>query len=176
VTREHQAAYRETLIQAGGDDAGLTALYRKLADDMVYPQYHPVHARMLIDPVGRLWVEQPQTEPPWSEAIDYSAVRPSPTTWDVFSTTGVWLGSVQFPARFRVLEIGADYIAGVAKDETDVERVQVWNLDPAAPVSSFHRVSAARESESRWHGITSANTLVSRCAAFGRWPGRPRKR
>lgn len=34
----------------------------------------------------------------------------------------------EFPARFRVYEIGADHVSGVRKDELDVQSVRVYDL------------------------------------------------
>ena len=51
-----------------------------------------------------------------------------PNAWDVFSADGAWLGRVHTPGRFRVLEIGSDYMLGVRKDDLDVEHVQVLAL------------------------------------------------
>lgn len=75
-----------------------------------------------------MWVQRPQVEPPSSEAIDYNPVRPHPSDWDLFGRDGMWLGTVRTPARFRVMDVGADYVAGVANDELDVETVQIWGL------------------------------------------------
>ena len=128
VTREHRAAYRDALLREAGDDPGARGAYEMLADNMIYPDHHPMHSRLLVDSSGFLWVERPQTEPPWSEAIDYAPVPPHPSLWDVFSPEGAWLSTVEYPARFRVLEIGDSYVIGVARDDLDVEAVQVWGL------------------------------------------------
>ena len=128
VTSAHRAAYTETLIEQGRGDPRLEDAYRRIADEMAYPSSHPAHARIIVDATGVLWVERPQTEPPWSEGIDYNPVPAYPGKWDLFATDGAWLTYVAVPARFRVMDIGSDYVAGVAKNELDVERVQVWEL------------------------------------------------
>jgi hypothetical protein len=46
----------------------------------------------------------------------------------VFSARGTWLSDVVLPPRFVPLEMGPDYVAGVAFDADDVERVVVWRL------------------------------------------------
>ncbi len=51
-----------------------------------------------------------------------------PRRWTVFSRDGVWLGEVEMPARFVVMDIGEDYVAGVMRDELDVEYVHVYAL------------------------------------------------
>jgi len=35
---------------------------------------------------------------------------------------------VELPSRFTPSEIGVDYVAGMARDEDDVERVEVYRL------------------------------------------------
>ena len=129
VTREHREAYREALLKEGSDNPRVRQAYETLADNMAYPDHHPLHSRMMLDRSGMLWVNRPQTEPPWSEAVDYSPVPPHPSTWDVMSPEGEWLSTVVLPARFRVLEIGEDYVAGVARNDMDVESVAIWGLN-----------------------------------------------
>ena len=129
VAAAHRTAYREVLMAAGGDDPQIQQSYRLLAEGMSFPDHHPAHARLLVGTDGVLWVERPQTEPPWSEEIDYAAVPPHPGIWDVFGEDGAWLTTVHLPARFRLMSVGEDRVAGVAKDDLDVESVQVWRLE-----------------------------------------------
>lgn len=49
----------------------------------------------------------------------------------MFDPQGRWLGQVKTPARFLVFDIGADYIAGKAIDDLDVEHVRVYALNKA---------------------------------------------
>ena len=128
ITSSHRQAYSRSLVEQGEGDPRLEEAYRQLAEDMVYPNSFPAFERLLVDGSKRLWVQRPQVEPPWTEAIDYNPVRPHPSDWDLFDGDGVWLGTVTVPARFRLMDVGADYLAGVAKDDLDVEKVQVWDL------------------------------------------------
>jgi hypothetical protein len=128
VEERHRAAYREALGAAGGDDPRVQHSYRLLAEAMSFPDHHPAHARLLLGASGILWVERPQTEPPWNEAIDYAPVPPHPGTWDLFGPDGSWLTTVHLPPRFRLMWAGEDHVAGVARDALDVESVQVWRL------------------------------------------------
>ena len=128
VTAAHRDAYRQAFMEWAEDEPRLQEALRQLADGMIYPDYHPAHGDLQVDATGALWVERTQTEPPWSEGADYVPVPPRETVWDVFDSEGTWLGPVEFPARFRVLEIGSDYVAGVWKDELDLQRVRVYDL------------------------------------------------
>lgn len=129
VEAGHRSAVREVLAAAGGDDPRIQQSYRLLAEGMSFPQHHPAHARLLVGTDGVLWVERPQTEPPWSEEIDFTPVPPHPGVWDLFAPDGTWLSTVHLPARFRPMSAREDMVAGVAKDDLDVESVQVWRLE-----------------------------------------------
>ena len=48
---------------------------------------------------------------------------------DVFRPDGVYLGTVKLPQDLDVMEIGMDYVLGVARDELGVEYVQVYGLE-----------------------------------------------
>ena len=41
---------------------------------------------------------------------------------------GAWLGGVEIPAGFAVMEIGMDFVLGVYRDELDVEHPQMLRL------------------------------------------------
>ena len=47
---------------------------------------------------------------------------------DLFDADGRYLGPVRFPERFRIFEIGTDYVLGVRRDELDVEFVELYRL------------------------------------------------
>ena len=89
-----------------------------MRDGMVYPESHPAFGRIYVDLPGNLWVLR--TSP--------DRVPADPEPWDVFDPEGVWLGAVALPARFTMREIGDDYVAGVWRDELDVEYVRVYRL------------------------------------------------
>lgn len=128
ITSSQRQAYGRSLTEQGEGDPRLEEAYRQLAEEMIYPSSFPAFDRIVPDGSGRLWVQRPQVEPPWSEAIDYNPVRPHPSHWDLFDPDGAWLGTLTVPARFRVMDVGVDYVAGVAKDDLDVEKIQVWGL------------------------------------------------
>lgn len=90
-----------------------------------FPAFHELKA----DRAGNLWVQQYDwhaalMEPGPSRVQTMSA----PSNWDVFDRSGRWLCTVTLPARFTPLEIGDDYVAGIARDEYDVERVDIYRL------------------------------------------------
>lgn len=50
------------------------------------------------------------------------------TTWSVLAPDGRWIADVKLPARFALLDAGDDYVAGVLRDDDDVESVVVYRL------------------------------------------------
>ena len=48
--------------------------------------------------------------------------------YQVFDTTGQWLGAVTMPERFRPTDIGPDYVLGICQDEDDIEYIRLYPL------------------------------------------------
>lgn len=98
-----------------------------MIDATIYPSHHVAHEWMMEDRDGNLWVRR--TKPDRTRwQMTFTPVDDTPTGWDVFDPRGVWLGVVELPARFRVMDIGPDYVAGVWKDELEVEFVRIYAL------------------------------------------------
>jgi hypothetical protein len=112
VTSPDIAAYRERELAAARDRAWMEALL----GEMVYPSEMPAYAELVADASGNLWVRGYDPDP---------AV---PSRWSIFAPDGRWMGGVEFPARFRVHEIGADHVLGVWRDAEDVEYVRRHRL------------------------------------------------
>jgi hypothetical protein len=90
------------------------------------PDSLPRFAEMRADPDGNVWLRRYQV----AEGLSHPWVRPkrAPEEWHVLTPDGVWLATVKTPADVRVLEIGTDYIIGVARDADDVESVRQYSL------------------------------------------------
>jgi hypothetical protein len=82
-----------------------------------YPQFQPSYDRLLIDDVGNLWTRH------------YSPAPADRTGWTVFAPDGEWLGEVEMPMGFEVLEIGDDRALGVWRDALDVEYLRVYAIE-----------------------------------------------
>ncbi|MDZ4674994.1 MAG: hypothetical protein SGI84_11105 [Gemmatimonadota bacterium] len=125
------AEYRTRSANAPGEDGkpapeGLRALRERMAAAQVFAEQFPAFSKMLLDRQGNLWVLEYE---PWEDAPDrWGLVRiwtPSgDTRWDVFQPDGRWLGSVTMPPLFVPLEIGADYVLGLVRDQDDIEQVR----------------------------------------------------
>jgi hypothetical protein len=101
-----------------------------------------------LDDQGFLWVRRSPAgddegrrwevlAPPDFEESSGWVVWLSSGLHDVFRPDGVYLGTMRLPQGFDVMEIGADYVLGVARDEMGVEYVQVYGLERGAPPGPF---------------------------------------
>ena len=77
----------------------------------------PLFGSPFADAAGNLWL--PSYRPAYPE-------EGSPYT--VVSPDGEWLGTVETPRRFRVLDVAEGLVLGVLRDEMDVENVAVYEL------------------------------------------------
>lgn len=105
VTEEEIATYKE----ARGTG-------RPSIDHIPIPQEYPAFSALHADPAGYIWAE----------------VYPPPGTrnqrWLIYDLNGRWLGEVRGPDHFYLLELGTDYLLGIATDNADVQRVQLFGL------------------------------------------------
>ena len=85
--------------------------------DMPLVEAFPAFARVLVDRLDHLWVEE------------YRLPGETHRLWTVFDPEGRALGLVEMPGSFAVREIGEDYILGTRRDELDIEYVESWSLD-----------------------------------------------
>ena len=97
------------------------AMWESHFERMAVPETRPAYSRLLGDPEGDLWVAGYARDP--SDA----------TSWSVFDSSGAWLGNVEMPDRFRVLEIGSDWVLGTWRDGLDVEHVRLYELLKPVP-------------------------------------------
>jgi hypothetical protein len=99
--------------------SGMPEMFRDGLERLPRPATRPAYSSLKVDTEACLWLAQYKLPSQVDE----------PTTWEVFSESGEWLGKVHTPSRFTVYEIGADYVLGLWRDELDVEHVQLLGLD-----------------------------------------------
>jgi hypothetical protein len=99
--------------------------------DLRYEETLPALAALQAGPDETLWVQRMGDV----AAIDPMVINTNDRTdgmggrsWDVFDAGLRYLGSVELPARFRILRFRGDTIWGVRKDEFDVELVEWLEL------------------------------------------------
>lgn len=93
----------------------------------------PYFASLLGAETGDLWVrEYTVTDglPKWGRRVGDDA-RSAPIQYRVLSADGTWIARVRVPPHFDLLHVGKSTLAGVARDEYDVERVVVYRLERA---------------------------------------------
>ncbi|MFW6078316.1 MAG: 6-bladed beta-propeller [Gemmatimonadota bacterium] len=104
---------------------GVSAATMRRVMESEFAEAHPVHGRVLVDEVGRLWVARVRRS---GGAGGADPEEPRPEAWDVFDADGRALGRVVMPPGFRAVAIGESDVVGVHTDALGVERVQVYGL------------------------------------------------
>ncbi len=97
-------------------------------EEMSLPDSLPVTNVAILDSDGNLWVRH----------FTAHFAMQGPSTWSVFAPDGVWLGTVDTPARLWVRGFLEDAVYGVYYDELGVEYVRRYRFTApgdAAPVS-----------------------------------------
>ena len=113
ATAEERAESRTQMVRSVRDQA----LANRLVAEVEVPDSVPAVAGLEIDGGNHLWVLRNNR---LESSPDLSA--------DVFDGEGVFLGSVDLPARLQVLEIGEDYLLGVRRDENDVPFIELYRI------------------------------------------------
>ena len=96
-----------------------SSLLREAAERTPASGRRPAYSRMIVDPSGAVWLQQYRGE---SESEE-------PDRWLVLAADGTWLGTVEEPDRFRIVDIEMDAVLGVWYDELDVQHPQVLRLE-----------------------------------------------
>ena len=128
VREEERALVRKAYLDANLDaPAAIRQQMQRAVNDFRFAERAPVFSRLVLSTSDELWVGpfDPGHGLPGAAA---SRVTRTAQRWSVFSAKGTWLSDVVLPPRFVPLEMGPDYVAGVAFDADDVERVVVWRL------------------------------------------------
>lgn len=121
LTPEEVQAERHLRLNPPSLPQGVTSLPPPIVEameGMPSPDTRPAYADMLVDPTGAVWL-RPHLG---------MSEQGGPERWLVLAPDGIWLGSVEIPANFRVTEIRVDEILGVRTDELDVQHPQVLRL------------------------------------------------
>ena len=78
----------------------------------------PLFGSPFADAEGRIWL------PSYKPGGERHSVAP----YSVIAPDGEWLGTVEAPPGFRMLDVAGGLVLGVARDEMDVESVVVYEL------------------------------------------------
>jgi len=77
----------------------------------------PAYERFLVASDGTILVQ------------GYHALVDETITWSLFDPAGPFLGTLEVPATFRVTQVEADRVAGVWRDDLDVESPRLYVLE-----------------------------------------------
>ena len=84
----------------------------------VVGQPMPLFGSPFADAEGRVWLPSYKTGGEYTSTSPYTVIGPD----------GEWLGMVETPPRFRILDVAGGLVLGVELDEMDVEMVVVYEL------------------------------------------------
>jgi hypothetical protein len=115
VTSAHTQRYIETQLD-GIDDENERRLMQDMLSAVPFPETMPAYQDLWVDAEGHLWVQ------------DYVQPGEERARWTVFDPQGVMLGVVETPPRFRIYQIGSDFVLGRSRDDLDIEHVQLYEL------------------------------------------------
>ncbi len=91
-------------------------IHETMYEHMPFPSAMPAYGDLKADSEGNLWVGE------------YRKPRDDQPRWKVFDPEGVYLGVVETPPRFRIFEVGSDYLLGQWRDDLDVEHIRMYRL------------------------------------------------
>ncbi len=86
-------------------------------DGMAFPTAKAAYSYVHADTDGNIWLGASGPD------------RRHPDSWMVFAQEGRYLGTVSFPASFRVLDFGSSSVLGVWTDDLDTEHVRVYAVE-----------------------------------------------
>jgi len=115
ITDGHLAAIMEEMID-DTDDNDQARQFRRMFREAPVPEFHPALGAIYADVLGFLWVEE------------YRLPGENTRATTIFDPEGRMVGSVVLPNRFRVEEIGEDYLLGRSSDELGVEYLTLYDL------------------------------------------------
>jgi hypothetical protein len=116
VTADDRVRYREAEL-ASEEDPNQRRRTEQFLAEAPWADSMPAFRSLKLDTDGNLWVER------------YRAPWETQRSWQVFAADGRWLGRVETPSDFVVMDIGRDYLLGLWRDENDVEYVRMYPLE-----------------------------------------------
>lgn len=105
--------------------AGQSAFMAEVRAATKFAEHMPAFGRLIASLTDDIWVEPSL---PISKARVSDPSPETATVWSVFAPNGDWLSDVTLPKRFRLMEAGANYVAGVIRDSDDLEEIVVYSL------------------------------------------------
>ena len=83
---------------------------------MITQKEMPSYSAIVLSEEGLLWVRE------------YAETVVDPERWRVYSDSGREVGVVVMPGGFSLHSAGGSFVAGVWKDQNEVERARVYRI------------------------------------------------
>jgi hypothetical protein len=128
VTKADEEAYFQDIYDAnvGEPKAKLDAQERAARARVTFSKSMGYFGDLIASRDNSLWVGPPSNKD--GRPFAQNALPDKPTQWDIYDLSGSALAVVELPARFRLMEAGANYVAGVTADHDGLEVVRVLRL------------------------------------------------
>ncbi len=133
TTADSREAFIASVIEiyAGTGTNVERAEYRDRLESLISPDSLAMVQDLRVDPDGNIWLEM--YRPPGFDARRTArergaSIESGPSPWVVIDEAGRLLGTVMTPAGLEILEIGRDYILGIAYDEFTVQYIRRYPL------------------------------------------------
>ncbi|MGW8266747.1 MAG: 6-bladed beta-propeller [Longimicrobiales bacterium] len=123
ITDEEVREWREANLRLFGEKLREEDILRML-DQVPIPPVRPAFSGITLDEELNLWVKSGPAQRGDPPSVDYL----------VFDPDGAFLGAVALPP-IQLLEVGADYVMGVYRDELEVESLRLYGLEKPGNVS-----------------------------------------
>ena len=120
IEAEHRMMLRMHNPEISDDQLAEVAQGNMAVYDASIGRPFPLFGSPFADAEGRVWL------PSYRPGGERKSVPP----YTVIAPDGEWLGTVEAPPRFRILDVAAGLVLGVELDEMDVESVVVYELIP----------------------------------------------
>lgn len=133
--REVTDSDKETLLNAligFMEDQGIPPqALQQIRGSLSFADQYPMFVQILSGPSGSMWLRRPrivsEMDPAALESFNILQDIGSPN-WDVFDRDGKFLGVVEFPDRFTLLNFEDSHALGVWRDDLDVQYLMKLRL------------------------------------------------
>lgn len=115
VSPEVRDAYRSELLESAREPNDRRR-YEVFLSEVPLPSQLPTYQSLLLDHDQNAWLER------------YRPSNKAPSEWDIVTAAGRWLGTLNLPTGLTPLQIGADFVLAVVRDEFGVERIQLFQF------------------------------------------------
>ena len=131
VTDEVKEEARNRMIDLPAEGGGrvpetLRKQRMEITKTWQFAEHLPAFTQMLAGEDGTLWLRE--FVPNEDMVGTWHAAPANGSSWSALDSAGTLLASLRLPARFKPLVFGTDFVAGLYRDEEDVEYVRVYRL------------------------------------------------